>query len=307
MAVDNIPTFSVYQNAISGFNTLQTALSKVQTQVSTGNIAQNFSDLDGSLSQSLSAETLVASSNSYTTGNNFVITNVQAYASVLQQLQSIDTQLQSALATQRSAAGPTNPLTQTATSLLQTVQGLLNTQSSSGQYIFSGSRTQTPPVYGITTTTNLVNNIPTANYYQGDNATLSLEASAGVTVQYGIKANDPTFQNLIGALNMAIEGANNGSDTTLASAVNLANQAGNQLSSMVAANGDTLTQLQNANDNNASDVTYLQQVLGNLDDTNIPAASVQVSEDQTTLQASYQIFADESKDSLVNFLTSIGA
>ncbi len=302
MTVDNIPTFTIYQNAVNGFNTLQTALSKVQTQVATGSVAQNFSDLGGSLSQSLSSETLVASSNSYTTGNNFVITNVQSYASVLQQLQSVDTQLQSALATQRSASGPSNPLTQTATNLLQTVQGLLNTQSSSGQYIFSGSRTQTAPVSGLTATTNLVNNVPTDNYYHGDDATLTVQASAGITVQYGIKADNAAFQNLIGSLNMAIQGANSKSDSTIASAVDLANQAESQINSLMAANGDTLSQLQTANDNHASDLAYLKNVLSNNLDTNIPAASVQVSQDTTDLTAAFQIFAKLSGLSLLNFL-----
>jgi len=303
---NNIPTFSIYQTSIENFQRVQGDLSKLQTQVSTGNKAQNFADLGSNISQALSLSTLVTSNNNFSQNNTLVVNQLNTYDSVLQQIQTINSQLQSAITTERSADVATNPLAQTATQMLSTVKNLLNT-SFNGQYIFAGAKTDTPPV-GDLTTSNLINNQPTDNYYQGDNTTLTTQAGTDINTSYGIKANNPAFTNLIGALNMAINAGNSASPNTdpdLSTALDLTNTVTSGLSNLQAQNGDTMSQLQQININYTNDATYIQNAQG-FENTDLAGASVQVTEDQTTLQAAYEVFAKISSLNLASFLSSGG-
>jgi len=300
---NNIPTFAIYQTSIDNFQRVQGDLSKVQTQVSTGNKVQNFADLGSNVGQALSLSALVTSNNNFTQNNTQVISQLNIYDSALQQIQTINTQLQSAITTERSADGAANPLAQTATQMLSTVKNLLNTEFN-GQFIFSGGKTNTPPI-GDLTVSNLVNNQPTANYYNGDNMTLTTQAGTDINTPYGIKANNAAFSNLIGALNMAINSGNSNNPNTdpdLATAMDLTNSVSSALGNLRAMNGDTMSQLQQVNTNYANDQIYIQNVQGDLMNTDIAQASVQVTEDQTTLQAAYQIFAKISSLNLSDFI-----
>jgi flagellar hook-associated protein 3 FlgL len=295
-----ISTLSLYQSAINGFQNTETALNKLDTQVSTGNVAQNFSDLGNNLSLSLNVRSLIGANNSYTAGNTLATNWAQTSDTALSQIENIATQLQSAITTERSSSGPTNPLAQTATGLLSTLQNLLNTQFN-GQYVFAGAKTDTQPVNNLSSATNIVNGQPTDNYYSGDNSIRSIQAGAGINIQYGITANNPAIQNLVGALNLAIQG-DNGNDATLASADTMVNTAATQLTTLRDVNDDNIKQLQNVNSNYSTQLTYLQQVEGNIDDTDITSASVQVANDQATLEASFELFSRISSLSLTQFL-----
>ena len=92
----------------------------------------------------------------------------------------------------------------------QTVTSQLNKRDAFG-YVFGGSKVDTPPVgSNVLAVTNIVNGDPSANYYQGDSLTQSVQATDDMAVTWGIAADHPVFQNFYAAYHLAMQAdANN--------------------------------------------------------------------------------------------------
>ncbi|CAL7961496.1 hypothetical protein MIDIC_20058 [Alphaproteobacteria bacterium] len=117
-----------------------------------------------------------------------------------QMLENVD-DFQHKIAIANTPAGRAIDIKMTAELALTGLQTLLNTRVS-GQYIFSGSMGNTQPVRDIVNISNLdADRKPTATYYHGDDFDISMNVGSQ-EFRYGIQANDPAFQQFIGALHI---------------------------------------------------------------------------------------------------------
>lgn len=299
-----VTTASTYSNTINSYINQQGDLAKIQKQIATGLKYDNFADIakDGQTRHILDFTSSLSQLDTYKNNNSLLTSRLNATDAALSQVQDITTKAIQAMTLKRSADGANDPLEPQLRAMLQQLSDQLNT-STDGRYLFAGADTNVQPVEDLDTVSNISSTgTVTANYYNGDNTDLVQNISKNVTLQYNIKANDPAFQNLIGAINLAIKAERNHSDSNLAAAIDMANQAQVSVSDVRSKVGSNLTTISQVGAEHENFKTYLSNTLSNTVNTDTAEASIQLSLDQSILTASFQAFARVSNLSLGNYL-----
>ncbi len=110
------------------------------------------------------------------------------------------------------------------------------------------------------------------------------------------------FQQAIGALKAAIEGANTQNRVLLESGLDLANDAIRALSGYRTEIGSDLQTIERADLRNGDFITYIEGVISDIENVNIPAIVTQLASEQTMLEASFLSLDRVNSLSLVDFL-----
>src|SRR5690606_21893353 len=87
-----------------------------------------------------------------------------------------------------------------------------------------GGKTNTPPVI-TPVPKNVTPGTPDTSYYQGDNFIQTARAGENLSLNYGVTAADPAFQEQIAAINTAIEGFKTNDQDLLERALEMNNSA----------------------------------------------------------------------------------
>ncbi len=199
------------------------------------------------------------------------------------------------------ATGGNVPVGTVAQNLLDAVVGLLNAKDD-GRYLFSGTKTTTEPVESPVPDPAMFG-VADNTYYNGDTVELTTRVDENTTIAYGMTADRLGFQQAIGALKAAIEGANTQSTSLLESALILANDAIQTLAGYRTEIGSDLQTIERADLRNGDFITYIEGVISDIENVNIPATVTQLASNQTLLEASFLSLARVNSLSLVNFLS----
>ena len=296
-----VTTPQLFNTTITGINDIQQDLAKLQRQITTARKADTFQELGSDVIRVLELETSIATADRFIDTNKTVIKRLQTTDSAISAIQKIALDFKVALTRENSSSGPAQDLTGLAENALDNITDQLNKKDGS-RFLFAGSKTDGAAVGDLKLFSNLINNVPTANYYRGDDVVFTTKASESLDVNYGIKANDDTFKNLIGAIHKAIEAEASGENDTLVTAGTLLDNAMEQLITMRSGIGINQQTMEGANKQHTIVKTQLEDFLGDVIDTDIVEASIRVAENQALLTASMQTFVRLSQLTLSDFL-----
>jgi len=300
MSVSTISTYGSIQNQLAYMNQTQTDLNNAETQVSSGQKSQTFEGISSSVEQFSSLNSQITRLANYSQQNTITIGQLQTTNNALTQVLNIANDVKSLITTQISGTSSSAAFNQQLSADMSTLAATLNTNYS-GKYIFGGTNTSTPPVT-TPVPASIQTGTPDAGYYVGSNQDITARISDNQTITPNIKANDPSFQNLIAGINQALSATGTTRASSLQSAENLVDNGINGLISLQAnVNANVLT-TQNANTQSSTLTTYYKGVTSNINDADIVSLSTQVSQDTVVLQTSYSVFAKIASLSLVNFL-----
>ncbi len=298
--VERVSTISIHQRAVNDVMRVQGDLAKVQDQISSGRKASTFTELGPDITKVLDFESSIKTADKQVNSNEEVISRLNMMGLAVTNMIDIITELRSEVIREQTNAD-TNDLAGFARSALDRVAGSLNTELS-GRYLFSGSRTNTPPIGDLKIGTNIVNDTATSEYYKGDDFTFSIKANSQLDVEYGIKANDTAFQNVIAALNKAIEIDASGLASDSVKFDDFFEKALKGLvsvQSQIGADGDTLAKTNLQLDRLKGQLnTDLSDTIG----TDLVEASIQAALNEATLTATLQIFVRISNLNLSDFM-----
>ena len=304
--IDRVSTASLYETNLSNINITQTNLAQLNEQISSGNKANTWDQLNGTVEQVSGYTTKISNIDNYTANNTVISTRLNTMDQSLSTLQSVATQYASLIA-QRSnqVNGSSINFSQQANSMLDEIASALNVQIS-GRYLFSGSKTETPPITTPISSTTTTPGTPNNSYYNGDSAQLSSRVSDTQDMQYGVTGDNPAFQQLIGAIQTGLTGdassSSSGANADFSSSVDMINQAINSLADVKTGIDTNINDINNITDQNSTLKLYWQQALSDDTSTDVASASIQLAADQTTLQATFQAFASISKLNLTSYL-----
>lgn len=305
--IARVSSAAIFQSTISDIGRQQVDLSKLQEQISSGRIASSFKELGTQTNRVFNLERSLAENDQFVRSNNTTISRLKAMELAVSDLEEIASELASNLVIKRSAAGQSFDIAQFANVALERVSDALNTQFD-GRTLFGGGKTDQPAVNENTliNTSNVdfTTSVVDSGYYQGDNLRFTTQANKQLNIEYGILASDTSFQKLVGALHMAknAETAGGQQQNQLERAVNLVNEAVQELADTRSdINFDVVT-LQNVNDLHAQVNVELESTLADVIATDVVEASVLVSQTEATLTATFQTFARISQLSLSDFL-----
>lgn len=300
--VSRISTSNSHLVTIDSLNRRQSSLAEMQKQISSGVKYDSFAGvaLDGETRRVIGFESAVKRIETFQRNNKVMQVRLETMDKSVENILDVNKDVIAAITQERSANKETVPLAQILKGALQRIEDQLNV-TSSGRFLFSGSQTDQKPISSLQTS-NLDGTTPTDNYYQGDAVDLSQKISNDVTIQYNVRANDPVFQKLIGAIHRAIAAEANNDDAGLAAAFDLANDAQTELTGMRSTIGTNLKNIEEVETDNQNFRTYYKNTLGEVTGTDVAETSIQLSLDQAILTASFQAFSRISSLTLGEYL-----
>ena len=191
------------------------------------------------------------------------------------------------------------------------LEGFLNVKMN-GRFLFSGTKTDTQPVNagdladaptfdadGVTTTAE------PSFFYQGDDNQVKARIDEGVTLEYGVKANNEGFEKLIRAIRLV-----KSTDLTDANvlgkfqhALNLLNESADKIGAVELNTGVKFQQLASTTRSLKDTKSILDGVVDEIERADTFEAVSILNQVQTQLEASYATAVRVSSLSLTKFLT----
>jgi len=298
--VNTVGTYANFQSTLNDMSSVEGKLLKQQEQLSSGDAFQSFSDMGSQTQQYLSLTDTISQTNQYLANHQTVEANVNTTSSVLTNVITAANSLQSLIA-QRMSGTESNGFSSEITASWQSLVGQLNTNVS-GQYLFSGSAINTPPINDSTFPTLQTPGMPDAGYYRGNSQDLTTRIDNTTLVTYNIRANDPAFQQLFAGLAMAQQGNANNDTAALKQAENLVQQGIKGITALQASVGTVAGQLVTSDTNLNNQKLYYQGLQESIGNTDIVSVSTQVAVNQGVLQAAFEVFAKITSLQLSSYL-----
>jgi flagellar hook-associated protein 3 FlgL len=303
-------TASTYTNlTISSSQSAQTQLATLQQEISTGNSIQNPSDdpslyseaaqdqntlnqLDAYTQAAATATTMTAQNNTAVTSLHQIVAQAGEYlASVTSnmtssQLQNIGTEMQT---------------------LVTQLTSIVNQKGSDGNYLFGGTANVAPinSSGGYNTGTN--GDTTSIDVQQGNPVQVTIAAgSAGPPAVDGFLYNSASGTDVLGALTQAVSDLNSGNVTALQGTdVTAVNNALNLLSSYVGSTAADMSAVSSATTQLSQQTTSEQTTVGDLVQTNLPTASVQLQQIEMQYQASLEAATRVMNLSILNYMDQV--
>ncbi|HUZ72611.1 MAG TPA: flagellin [Stellaceae bacterium] len=305
-----VSSLAEVQQVIQNLAQLQTQGNTLQQQISTGLVSQTYAGIAPHASQLVDLTAQQSQQQGYIDTINTVNTQLQsmslATSTITTLVQQFTTQLESNAYNQAGATTQSQ-----AKALLAEIGNYLNTSNGEG-YLFSGSATSTPPfnAAGLPNPGDLttpVSGAPPSGYYQGDGTIAQAQVDSGNTLQYGVTANNPAFEQVVRVLNfLANSPPPNPNNSTDVANINQAEQmlttATTSLQQLTSNIGLNQSQLNTMLQTHQSALTLVKSNIGDITNADPATVITQLDALQTQMTASYQTINILQNLSLANYL-----
>jgi len=301
MALSPISTYSIVQSTLSDVGNVEATLQKEEGEVSSGNASPDFAGMGSQVQQYLSLDQTLSQTNQYLDDNKIVETRLSTTSNALSNVISTADNLQSLISQRLSGVGDNSAFATQLQGIYQEVAGQLNT-TVDNQFLFSGSKTDSPAIDASAIPTLQKPGVPDAGYYLGSNQDLTAQPQNNSMVTYNVRGDSQGFRDLIAGIATAKLGDST-SDSTLLSQSETLVQKGLQEITNEKANLDANTgQFTTADTNLQNSQLYLKGIQESIGNTDLVAVSTQVATNQGILQAAFEVFAKISNLQLSNYL-----
>lgn len=301
--VGRISTYSLHQSLLRDTSRSQVDLYNLQNQLSSGLKTDSFSGLGGDVEKFIDLDARLGRNQTYVDSSQVAEDRLTITDNILGQVIDLGTDIKNLIALRRNSAVGDDLAYQTQLDgKWKALVSILNT-TSENRYIFSGTRTDTPPVDGENFPTLLIDGKPDLGYYQGSGESTSMRIEDNVSITNNVRADDPAFQKIFAGLAMAQRyGAKSGESDEMKQAYDFLEKGVEGIISLRATvNANKVTVLDNK-DRLQSMALYWKGLKETISNTDIVSVSTQVAINQGILQASYQAFARISGLKLSDFL-----
>ena len=191
------------------------------------------------------------------------------------------------------------------------IKDFLNVQIN-GRYLFAGSKTTTKPAEPGTLSnapafdSNFKTKPEPSFYYQGDETKSKARIAEGVVLNYGVTASDSAFEKLIRSVRILrstdISGGDANFRAKISHALELTNQAEDELQAMEMNLGTKIQQLATTNKNLETSRNFFQNIISDIEGVNTFEAVTELQQDQNMLEASFSTIVKLANMSLSKFI-----
>jgi len=306
--MSRVSNFAENQLTLFYLSNTQQKLVDTQNQISTGKVADSFAGIGSDSSRLVSLQSTETRVNQYVSNANIVDQRLASMETDTSQIFSIASKFKTLLVNGLNADQSNDlNLGQQAQNLLDQVTGLLNSQLD-GRYLFAGSATDTAPVdmnaAGFASPPSVYPTSADTGYYQGNDTKLSARIDDNYDLTYGVTADSSGFEELIRSLRLTTS-ANLGppqDQNRLEEALRVVNQAIQDIPDITGQIGSARAAIQTTISKHTDFTQFADQAIGDISNVDVTKAVTILSEQQTTLQASYQVVARLSQLSLSQYL-----
>lgn len=310
MSVTRVATAAQTQYYLTQIQHAGNALDKTQAQIASGKNATTYAGF-GDKAQMLTASIAANARNAaYTNATKLAVTQTDLQDSQLTALAKLAADLRKAIS-DTVANSDASALMSQAESIFEQAASILNSKDSNGDYIYSGGKTDVPPLT-VNSLSDLAALPSVAGAFANGTDKKSVQVADGVTVSYGVTASDAAtglMQALsdLASFNTGPTGNFGGTVTGpqnayLSAAIATTGTVATNLNNVVAENGFVYNRLTDSQDQQASMNTLYKSFISDIQDTNMADAATQLSLNQTQLQAALSVTAQLNQLTLLNFL-----
>ncbi|HUJ23043.1 MAG TPA: flagellin [Bryobacteraceae bacterium] len=288
---------------------VQNEINQLTNEVSSGLKISQPSDDPGDLVTLMQTRTAL-DVNSQTSNNLAqVLGNTQVAEQALQtasQLMSQALSLGTEGASTTVTASQRTAIAQQVSGILEQLVGLANTQSGT-QYIFSGDQPQSAsyaldPASPTGVDALLANPAATQQIADPTGVTFSVSLTAQQIFDDRNPDQTPAADNVFAAVNSLLVSLQANDQTGITNAINSLQTASDYLNTQLAFYGSVQDRIQNSQTFASQQNVQLQTQLGQIQDADIAQVAVQLTQDQTQLQAALTAQSQLPRTSLFNFL-----
>ena len=285
----------------------QKRLFDTQNTVSTGKVAPDFAGLGADSSRFVNLQASVARVDQYLKNAQIVDQRLAQMETINGQVFTIASNFKTLLVNGLNANQAADlDLGQKAQDMLTQISGLLNSQLD-GRYLFSGTATDTAPVdvnaAGFVTPPGVYPGTADTGYYQGNATKLSARLDESFDLSYGVTADNAGYEQLIRALRLAADATLAPQDQNrLDEALRVVNDAIQAIPNITGQIGSARAVIESIGNKHTDFKQFADKAVGDLANVDVARAVTLLTQDQTTLEASYQVVARLSQLSLSNFL-----
>jgi flagellar hook-associated protein 3 FlgL len=301
---------AVGQQFLANLQLLQQQMAQTQAQISSGYQINQPSDDPGAVGDVLELEsnlgqvTQVASNLTSVSGEvNTAESALENATTLLQQAVTLGDEGAGTIASPSEQAG----LSQQVQQILSELVSAANT-SYEGQYVFAGDESTSPPYQLDSSSPTGVDQLVTAPaprlIQDATGVTFAVSLNAQQIFDHRDSSNQPDANNVFLAVNNLAAALASNNQTAITTALGSLQTAQNYLSQQLQFYGGVQDQISNATDVAQKFQLQDQTSLGNVRDTNIAAASVALTQEQTSYQAAVQAEAAMPKTNLFSYIGS---
>lgn len=273
---------------------------KTQIQLSSGK-RSSYTEISDKAFQLISLENAFAKQTQFKENSEGTLESLRQVENSLRELSDFLSRFQTLLVSGTNIDNAADiPLAEEAEHGLGILTNVLNIQSHDGQYLFAGSRTNVPPV-DLSQLGAFTPGTVDKNYYQGDDVTLKVRADSNFDLQYGIKADNDIFADIVLALR-TVQDAPTSTDA-LNDALNLIKNAVDGTADLLGNVGADQATLEDLITSHEDFLEFTQIRITNIESVDIVETTVKLTQLQTSLEGSFAAIARISDLTILNYLT----
>lgn len=282
---------------------------RTQEQIASGKKITTFADLPGDTGVLMSAKRTEANLTQYTRTANEVLNRLGLQDIQMREMEQVSADLRQ-LFTQAVAAGSALNFTEELDGLFQRFVSLLNS-SVDGKYVYSGTRTNVPPV-NIVDLTDLSGLASVSDAFDNNTLKQSINIDDDEKVQFGFLASDmasdifQTLKDLMANPLGPFDGAltpdqSNFLKNEIGRAGGLIDSA-MAMTSITAANGRVARQVENAVVRHEESQVFIKTFIGHIEDVDLADAVSRLTMNQLQSQATARVVSQLTKLSLLDYI-----
>ena len=307
--VTSVSTANTYSSVLSELLGAQNSEITAQQQVSTGKLGDDLQAFGGQTGNLVATNTVKARVDQLVSQLNAQQVQLNFQQSGLTSLSTVASNLQGTL-TNALANGSGDGIMTELQSYFSQAAEALNSQYS-GQYLFGGGQTQTQP-FTATSLADLTTQPSVSSFFQNGGTTPVTRIDDSTTIQSGFLASDlgtslmTAFQG-IEAFQQSAAGNFGGpltaaQQTFLQGMITQMSTVSDATTQTAAQGGEIQSQVSTAITTQTDRQTTLTNMLGDITDVNMAQAASNLSQAQSAVQASAQVFLTLKGMSLLNYL-----
>ncbi len=304
-----ISTFSQNQGLLNELLRTQRQQAETSKQIATGKKVDQFKDLPGDTGVLMSARKIDINLEQYQTTSAEVLNSISIQDVQLSDIATAADDLRQ-LTIQALSVGSAVNFMEGVDSIFQRVVNIINSKID-GKYVYSGTRTDVPPV-NVTSLTGLAALPSTAAAFDNNNLKRSAQVDDNLTIDYSFLA-DGVVTELFTELR-AIKQFNDGGGGPLNTNLDAAQRAflqsevpnltttAENLNVTVGTNGRYHREITDVKERHEASGVYIKTLISDIEDVDLAEAVTRLNQDQLQGQATTQVLANLTRYTLLDYI-----
>ncbi|MBR9971469.1 flagellin [Magnetospirillum sulfuroxidans] len=300
--MERVSTAGLGQALLRSAMNVQAKLAEKQTANSSGLKAETYAGLGAGAARLVSMETSLAQLQARSDTAQTALDRTEAMYAAVDSMVDLTTSMRTTLSGLSTNSSSEVDYNQIGKNMLTDLENLMNLQVD-GRYLFSGSATTSVPVDTTLLTAPTTPSVADTSYYLGDDVVQSVKVSDQTGIDYGVTASESGFEKALRAANiLANLDTSDLDEDAVSEAYDLATAALDELLASQGRLSVNAGRLENYQAQQDTSISLLSDRISDAKAVDVAQTTVEISQYQTTLQASYAALGKLNGLSLVDYL-----